>query len=659
MFEKMTISKKLIASFLLLAGITGFLGAYGIRNMSMINDLAEAMYRKELLGVAYIKEANINLLFYVRAEKNFLLASSEADREEFRQRHAAAENRIKEYIEKARPLFATEEGKAEMAKLEKAWEEYRPLSEKIMELATAEGLSKTRKSVELSNGEAREKNQEIDQDMNDLAQHKENLAKDFAEDTTKIYKQSEIFMLALIAGAVLFGVGLGLALSKNIGFILKSLLAECKRLTEAAVQGQLATRGATEKINFEFRGVIEGVNQTLDAVIGPLNVAADYVERISKGDIPPKITDTYHGDFNTIKNNLNVLIEAMDRVTKVAQEIAAGNLVQEVRERSGQDELMRAIAQMVQNLSEVVIDVQSAAENVAAGSEQLSSSAEEMSQGAAEQAASIEQVSSSMEEMGANIRQSTDNAQQTEQIAVKAFNYAKEGGEAVAETVAAMKKIAGKISIIEEIARQTNLLALNAAIEAARAGEHGKGFAVVAAEVRKLAERSQVASAEINDLSGSSVKVAERAGELLGMILPDVQKTSELVQEISSASQEQDRGAVQINVALQQLDKVIQQNSSASEEMSATSEELAAQAQQLNDAVAFFQVDSKAAGSRSMREKAGQGPKPAVRQSPARARGGAAAAHARQEVKASAHGTVLQMGSNDELDADFERHQPE
>ncbi|KHK01537.1 HAMP domain-containing methyl-accepting chemotaxis protein [Desulfovibrio sp. TomC] len=253
--------------------------------------------------------------------------------------------------------------------------------------------------------------------------------------------------------------------------------------------------------------------------------------------------------------------------------------------------LAASLNEMVGKLREVVAEVQSASENVASGSEELSASAQSMSQGATEQAASVEEISSSMEEMSSNIKQNAENAQQTQSIAVKAAQDAREGGEAVISAVAAMKNIAEKISIIEEIARQTNLLALNAAIEAARAGEHGKGFAVVAAEVRKLAERSGSAASEISDLSASSVRVAEQAGSMLTKMVPDIQRTADLVQEIAAASQEQNSGADQINRAIQQLDQVVQQNASASEEMASTSEELSSQAEQLQSTMAFFRVD--------------------------------------------------------------------
>jgi methyl-accepting chemotaxis protein len=252
--------------------------------------------------------------------------------------------------------------------------------------------------------------------------------------------------------------------------------------------------------------------------------------------------------------------------------------------------LLKAMKGMVDKLRDIVADVQSGSGNVASASQALASGTEQMSQGATEQASAAEEASSSVEQMSANIRQNADNAQQTEKIAVKTADDALEGGKAVAETVTAMKNIAEKISIIEEISRQTNLLALNAAIEAARAGEQGKGFAVVAAEVRKLAERSQTAAAEISKLSSASVGVAEKAGKLLEKIVPDIQRTSELVQEISAASREQMSGAEQINRAIQQLDQVIQMNASAAEEMSSTAGELAAQSEQLLSSVGFFRI---------------------------------------------------------------------
>jgi methyl-accepting chemotaxis protein len=279
---------------------------------------------------------------------------------------------------------------------------------------------------------------------------------------------------------------------------------------------------------------------------------------------------------------------------------------------SDKDTLGQSLELMVERLRGVVGDAIAAGENVSSGSQQLSSASEQVSQGATEQASSAEEASASMEEMAANIKQNADNAAQTEKIARQSSKDAEASGEAVARAVGAMRIIADKISIVQEIARQTDLLALNAAVEAARAGEHGKGFAVVASEVRKLAERSQAAAAEISTLSGETVQVATQAGDMLNRLVPDIRKTAELISEISAACREQDIGASQINEAIQQLDKVTQQNAGASEEMSATSEELAAQAEELQASIAFFRVDR--ASTAGAAQSKGQAP---VRKSPA------------------------------------------
>ncbi|MBI4805158.1 MAG: HAMP domain-containing protein [Desulfovibrio sp.] len=329
-----------------------------------------------------------------------------------------------------------------------------------------------------------------------------------------------------------------------------------------------------------------------------------------------------------------------------AQKMAEGDMTQSlnVNQKDEIGILADALREMTRRLNEVMSEVMEGANNVAAGSQQLSATSETLSQGAAEQAASVEEVSSSMEEMASNIQQNADNSVQTESMALKAAKDAEEGGRAVAQTVGAMKQIAEKISIIEEIARQTNLLALNAAIEAARAGEHGKGFAVVAAEVRKLAERSGHAAAEISSLSTDSVAVAEKAGTMLTAIVPDIKKTAELVQEIAAASREQNTGADQINKAIQQLDQVIQQNASASEEMASTSEELSSQAEQLLSTVSFFKLTG-GHGTRRETPKAlasASGPAPSK------------PTLAPKKKSGPKKGVVLDLGS-DVTDADFEK----
>lgn len=272
---------------------------------------------------------------------------------------------------------------------------------------------------------------------------------------------------------------------------------------------------------------------------------------------------------------------------------------------------------MVERLSIVVRDIQSVTEQVTAGSEELASSSENMSQGATMQASAVEEVSASMTEMLAGVRQNAENARVTETLVVKASEGTEHSSVVLQQTVGAMRQISDKIVFIEEIARQTNLLALNAAIEAARAGEHGKGFAVVAAEVRKLAEHSREAAGEITALAVSSVSVAEKAGELLAVVVPDIQKAADMVREVAAACSEQEVGVGQINAAVAQLDGVIQQNASASEEMASTAEEFSAQAEQLQQAIAFFSLNHSegkrrpamdAAGPRSARKISGVHP---------------------------------------------------
>ena len=278
-------------------------------------------------------------------------------------------------------------------------------------------------------------------------------------------------------------------------------------------------------------------------------------------------------------------------VVQLAGRIADGDLTFKIKLSAGDEtSIMATMKRMSDKLTEIIGDVNSAASNIASASGEISATAQSMSQATSEQAASVEETTASVEQMSASINQNTENAKVTDGMATQSSSEAVQGGEAVQKTVKAMKSIAGKIGIIDDIAYQTNLLALNAAIEAARAGEHGKGFAVVAAEVRNLAERSQVAAKEIGELAESSVEMAENAGKLLGTIVPSIKKTADLVQEIAAASEEQSTGVGQINTAMNQLNQITQQNASASEELAATSEEMSGQAMQLQEMMEFFTI---------------------------------------------------------------------
>lgn len=294
-----------------------------------------------------------------------------------------------------------------------------------------------------------------------------------------------------------------------------------------------------------------------------------------------------------------IISRPLREAAAIAGQLAEGDLSAriEVRSRDETGLLLLAMQNMIAKLSHIIGEVRNTADNLASASEEVSATAQSMSQATSEQAASVEETSASIEQMSASINQNTENAKVTDGMASKAATEATDGGESVQQTVVAMKKIAQRISIIDDIAYQTNLLALNAAIEAARAGEHGKGFAVVAAEVRKLAERSQVAAQEIGELSSSSVELAEKAGKLLGEMVPSINKTSDLVQEISAASEEQAAGVAQINTAMNQLNQVTQQNASSSEELAATAEEMSSQAEQLQQVMSFFRLDNAGPGA--------------------------------------------------------------
>ncbi len=417
---------------------------------------------------------------------------------------------------------------------------------------------------------------------------------------------------------------------------------DANMLSVAAVEGRLATRADADKHQGDFRKIVAGVNNTLDAVISPLNVAADYVDNIAKGNIPARITDTYNGDFNVLKNNLNTCIDAVNalvadanmlsvaavegrlatradaskhqgdfrkivegvngtldgvilpinEVVEVLSLVEQGDLTHTVKgDYKGQlsdfkDTVNNTVAKLSQTISEVI----NAADQLGTASEQIGATSQSLSQASSEQASSVEETCASIEQMASSINQNAESAKVTDGMAGKASQEAQQGGTAVKQTVEAMKSIAGKIGIIDDIAYQTNMLALNAAIEAARAGDHGKGFAVVAAEVRKLAERSQIAAQEIGQLAESSVKTAESAGQLLDAIVPSIAKTSDLVQEIAAASQEQSSGVGQINAAMNQMNQITQQNASASEELAATAEEMGAQTEQLQTLMSFFKI---------------------------------------------------------------------
>jgi len=421
---------------------------------------------------------------------------------------------------------------------------------------------------------------------------------------------------------------------------INALIKDANELAAAAVAGRLSMRADAGKHQGDYRKIVEGFNATLDAVIGPLNMAADTIDAISKGNIPARIGAEYQGDFNLIKRNLNGCIDAINALVADALMLAGAaqqghlsaradlgkhqgdyrkivegvnhtldNVIAPLSEainvlncvengdltRSMQASYrgqLQAFKDTVNNtidrLALTINEVAGAAEQLANAADQISATSQSLARVSCDQAANVEQTSANVAQMTSTICQNAENAKNTEAIAGKASKDVGDGAQAVKLTVEAMRDIADKIRIIDDIAFQTNMLALNTAIEAARAGEHGRGFAVVAGEVRKLAERSSIASQEIGELAVSSVDTAETAGSLLQDIVPDIVETSKLVREIALASGEQANGVAQINAAMSYMNQVTQQNAAASEQLAATAQDMTSQTEQLRQLMAFF-----------------------------------------------------------------------
>jgi methyl-accepting chemotaxis protein len=490
-------------------------------------------------------------------------------------------------IEKVEKTTDNDEIKKKIENLKKSLADYFDLSKKYLLLRKENNIAELEKT-EL------EKNILASNIYGDMSNINNTLTVGYKEKSRDAIDSASLILwiaiISVIIGSVL-GASLAFILTFHINGGIKNLQGNISTSINYIMSGDFKSRIDTDKINLpDFISILRSINNLVDAFTLPMITAAKHISIIAKGAIPPVMTGEYQGDFKVLEDNVNELTESMSKITEVAENIAKGNLEIDVAARSDEDKIMQSMQFSLENLSEFAVSVQNASNQVAVGSQELSAEAQQMALSANQQAANIEEISASIEEINSSITKNADNASQTASISGKVAKDAEEGGIAVRSTVEAMKSIAENISVIEGIAEQTNMLALNAAIEAARAGEFGKGFAVVANEIRNLAGRSGDAAKEISTLTGKSLKVADEAGKLIEKIVPQIKMTSELVQEINSASSEQANGIEQISIAIENLEQEIQSSASSTEEMAATTEELSGQAEQLKAIADFFKI---------------------------------------------------------------------
>ncbi|GAB7081620.1 methyl-accepting chemotaxis protein [Megalodesulfovibrio paquesii] len=578
-FNNLKIGTRLIASSVLILALMGAVGWLGISSMQTINEALKGIFENNLKPIAYLGDANTEFIKFARNSYRLVISRERGEMEEFIKR---ADDNLARADQAFQAYSATELSDSEKALYGKFKLAYDAVIAEVKKLREMMYAGDKEQAVEYLLKVIAPMTVQPDAILSELNENNSEQAKNAAAAAEATYLDARSLMLWAIGVAVLLGLAMGSFLSR----LISRGVRQCVEVAQALAVGDL-----TKEISIRQKDEIGQMAEAMRAVAAAEQDVAAKLGQLSLGNLSVEVTP--RSEHDTLLRAIAAIIAAEREVAEKMKLVSEGDLRVKMNPRSEQDSLLRAIAEMIERLTQIVSEVQLGAQNVASGSEQMSASSESLSQGASEQAAAVEESSSSMEEMSSSINQNAENARQTGAIASKAAQDAKESGDAVSNTVSAMKEIAGKISIIEEIARQTDLLALNAAVEAARAGEHGRGFAVVASEVRKLAERSQTAAAEINKLSSTSTAVAERAGSLLDKLVPDIQKTADLVQEIAATSQEQNSGASQVNKALQQLDQVVQQNASASEELASTAEELSAQAEQLQAAMDFFITDAK------------------------------------------------------------------
>ncbi len=625
---------------LIISAIVGLLAILGLSvvQMDRVYETTNFANENTVPALELVGDLDSEIGTFRRLVYEHLIEAHPKDKERIEKRMSESQLLVYSLLKKYEGLCVNDEDRSSRDRIEKLFQQYETHVNQIIKLSNENKLEEATVATEALQEIGRELRKEVKGKIDgDIGEGKE-----ASEEASEIKKSAMLIQILIALGVLIALITMGIMIVKNImvklgaepaevaeiadqiaagntgvsitlnrgdttslkasmktmADTIKNMQTQLGTLIESAKDGKLSAKAGADKFQGDWKSMLAGVNEMLEVINNAVvKDGVGALVKVANGDFSTRITTAYKNDYDVFKRAVNDMASnvqaAIGEAGEILGKIAEGDLRARIRSDFKGDlvAIKTSTNDMVEKLQEIVVEAQNAALQITSASEQVSGTAQSLSNGATEQASNLEETAAAIEEMTGSINLNAENAKRTDEMASSASRMAEDGGKAMDLTVDAMKEIAGKISIIEDIAYQTNLLALNAAIEAARAGEHGKGFAVVAVEVRKLAERSQVAAQEIGKITGDSVKVSERAGELIKEIIPTIQKTAELVQEIAAASAEQNAGIEQINGSMAQLDSVTQQNAAGSEELASASEEMTAQAEGLRSMMSFFVVN--------------------------------------------------------------------